>query len=105
MQNQDGTRTYTYNDAVYVCNGAQGLQGDPGQPGTIITEEQFCPGYTSSYPSTFPEVGLLIDGKLFGVYSTNGQAALTEIPAGTYSSTSPSAPCTFMVNADGSISN
>lgn len=76
--------------------GIPGPAGPAGVSGTIITPIQFCPGYVTTYPSTFAEVGLCIDNQLYAVY-WNGQAALTLIPPGAYTSTSTSAPCNFTV--------
>lgn len=84
--------------------GLTGATGAAGQAGTQVISEQFCSGYTLSYPSTFPEFGLLINGQLFAVYWDGHNSWLAEIPPGYYASTSTSAPCDFTVNADGTIS-
>lgn len=84
--------------------GPAGLQGASGIDASGVTTVQFCLGYTTTYPTTFSEVGLLINGKVYGVL-WNGQAALVELPPGYYSSTSTSAPCNFTINPDGTVSN
>jgi hypothetical protein len=81
------------------AQGAVGPQGTPGAPGTITTTVQFCPGYTTSYPNTFPEVGLCIGGSLSAVYWDGRNAWLSPVPPGDYMSTSTSAPCNFKVLA------
>jgi hypothetical protein len=79
------------------ATGATGPQGDPGAAGTVITAVQFCPGFTPTYSSDFPEVGLCIAGQLYGVYSTNG-GFLALLPPGTYSSNGITATCTFTIS-------
>lgn len=69
--------------------------------GTVIKSVQFCPG-TPSYPAVFPEVGFMIGGKLYAVYSQNG-GFLALITPGTYYSNGINNSCTFTVNADYSI--
>jgi hypothetical protein len=76
--------------------GPQGEVGPQGADGTSITVVKFC-SQTASYPSTFPEVGLCINGSLFAVYSTNG-GFLALLPNGTYSSNGVGSSCTFTVN-------
>lgn len=67
-----------------------------------ITPIDFCPGFTQSYPSTFAESGLCIDGVTYGVYSANG-GFLAMLPPGTYSSNGINASCTFEVPANCSV--
>lgn len=100
-----------------ICNGAvgtpgvdgksivgpPGAQGPAGTPGTQIRMVQFCPGVTPTYPSTFPESGIVIGSTVWGVYSANG-GFLALLPPGQYSSNGINASCTFTINADGSIS-
>lgn len=79
-------------------SGNDGSQGPQGQPGTIITTIEFCPSQGPTvYPSTFPEYGLCISDKLYGVYSNSGNAWLAEIVPGLYSSTATGLACTFSV--------
>lgn len=78
--------------------GPVGPTGTAGQDGTSITTVQLCSGYTSSYPSTFPEVALCIDGKLYAEYYSPPSSGLTYLPDGSYSSTQTSAPCNFVVS-------
>lgn len=101
-----------------ICNGGQGPAGVPGQDGgvgptgpqgspgidtTPISIVQFCPGVTV-YPSAFLEIGLIIDGKLYAVYSANN-GFLTQIPPGNYSSNAIGSACNFTVNLDLTISH
>ena len=84
-------------------NGVTGPQGIAGNNGSVITRVQFCPG-TGAYPSVFPEVGLLIDGHLYAVYSSLG-GYLFEVLPGNYASNSIGNSCSFTVNSDLSITN
>jgi hypothetical protein len=87
-------------------NGSQGPAGPQGNPGTDLTPiemVQFCPNVAPNYPTTFPEYGFIINGKLYGVYSANG-GFLAQLPPGQYLSNAIGNSCTFTVNADGSIS-
>jgi hypothetical protein len=86
-------------------NGLDGksVQGPAGSNGTVITTVQFCPG-TSSYPSTFPELGLCINNNLYAVYSAN-DGFLTLIPPGSYNSNAIGSSCTFTVLPNCSISH
>lgn len=63
--------------------------------GTMINAVQFCPG-TTTYPSTFAEVGFCISGNLWAVYSQNG-GFMTEVVPGVYSSDGINSSCTFTV--------
>lgn len=56
---------------------------------------QFCPGYTVTYPSMFPEYGFCIEGELYATYWDGKNAFSTKLVAGAYMSTSTSAPCNF----------
>lgn len=89
------------------CNeqlkGNAGEAGAKGLDGSTITTVQFCPGL-SSYPSTFPEVGLCISNKLYGVFWISNSAFMAEIPTGNYVSTSTSLPCSFKVTTSCNIS-
>ena len=82
-----------------------GRNGSDGAPGTVVTPVQFCPGYITAYPTTFPEFGFTIGHSLFGVYWDQHNAWLALIPPGHFMSTSTSAPCNFTVNQDGTITN
>lgn len=77
--------------------------GTNGAPGTVVAPVQFCPG-TSSYPSTFPEVGFLINGTIYAVYSSL-DGFLTALPPGYYASNAVGSSCNFTVNVDGTITN
>lgn len=77
--------------------GAVGPAGPAGSNGTIITVVQFCQGTSGSeYPTTFPEVGLCINGNIYAVYSAN-DGFLTEIVPGVYDSNAVGSACTFTV--------
>jgi hypothetical protein len=82
-----------------VLNGNPGSNGSQGTPGTVITPVQFCNGFTQSYPNTFAESGICINGNIWGVYSLNG-GFLAELPPGTYSSDGVNASCTFTIKAN-----
>lgn len=83
--------------------GPAGLDGTNGSNGTEITIVQFCPG-TPSYPSTFPEIGFVINGGIYAVYSAN-DGFMTYLPPGLYQSNAIGSSCTFTINADGSVSH
>lgn len=92
--------------SVDISNGHDGLDGHDGMngsDGTTLTMVKFCPD-EPAYPSTFPEYGFLIDGVVYGVYSTNG-GFLAALPPGVYVSNAIGSACTFTINADGTISN
>lgn len=77
--------------------GSTGPQGLPGTNAQGTTVVQLCPNLGNPAYGYFLEDGLCIGGKLYGVYSANGEAALTELPPGTYASTAPQT-CTLIVN-------
>lgn len=78
--------------------GLTGPIGPQGEAGTGVSVVQFCPTFTASYPSTFPEYGLCIGGNLYAVYASATQGTfLAFLPPGAYSSTSNSALCSFNV--------
>jgi hypothetical protein len=79
------------------------LNGTNGIDGTLITAVQFCSG-TGVYPSVFPEVGFVIGGHLYAVYSANG-GYLFEVLPGRYSSNAIGNSCSFTVNADLTVSH
>src|ERR1035437_8090771 len=89
-----------FHKLIRIKEGIQGtsITGAAGSPGTVILPVQFCDG-TPSYPSTFPEVGFCLDGKLYAVYSTNG-GFMTEIPPGRYESNAVGSRCDFTVGED-----
>lgn len=91
---------------LVLCGGDSSAilqNGLNGQPGTLIKPIQFCPGFTPSYPSSFPEYGFVIDGAVYGVYSDHG-GFMALLPPGAYSSNGINASCTFTIDADGIIS-
>jgi len=84
--------------------GDQGLQGPKGDPGTVVGAVQFCPLQGSTTYGHFPEFGLCIGNRLFGVYYDHQNAWLAEIVPGTYVSTATGLACTFQVNSDCTVS-
>lgn len=99
----DGTSS-AIQDGLAGSIGPQGIVGPAGQPASQVTVVQFCPGYTTSYPSVFPEFGFLINGKIYATYWDGKNAWTAQVVPGYYQSTSTTAPCNFTVNSDGSIS-
>jgi|SRR5581483_6447705 len=97
--------------SILVCNGsvgqtgAQGNQGRDGTDATPVSAVQFCAGYTTTYPSSFPEFGLCLGSDLYAVYWDGRNAWLSEVVPGYYASTSTSAPCDFTVKANCQISH
>lgn len=85
-----------------VLNGSNGVDGQAGYPGTVLTPVQFCQGFQQSYPNVFAESGFLINGVMWGVYSDHG-GFMAELPPGTYSSNGINASCTFTINSDGTV--
>jgi hypothetical protein len=77
-------------------NGANGSNGHDATPTYIV---QFCAGYAPSYPRTFPEDGICIADKLYGVYSAPANVGLVELPPGAYTTTLTNAPCNFTVSS------
>lgn len=71
---------------------AQSLQPTVG---STISAVKFCPGYTVSYPTTWPEYGFCINGDLYATITDKGTTFTTKVAPGGYSSTSTSAPCNF----------
>lgn len=112
----DGT-TQTITDGINGLNGAtgptgaQGPQGDTGQTGaagsngTQVTMVQLCTMYTGSYPSKFPEFAFNVAGTLFATYWDGTNAWTAPLYPGTYRSTSTGAPCDFVVNSDGTVTD
>lgn len=95
-----GSEIHCANSDVLITNGAPGQQGQQGLPGTATTAVQFCPGYTTTYPSSFPEFGFCSQGSIYAVYWDGHNAWLAEVVPGYYASTSTSAPCNFHVAAN-----
>jgi hypothetical protein len=74
------------------------LNGTNGIDGTLITPVQFCPG-TGHYPNVFPEVGFIIGGRMYAVYSDKG-GFLFEVLPGNYHSNAIGNSCNFTLNSD-----
>lgn len=101
-----GTQVLVGDSVTVICNGTNGSNGSDGQDGSDanIQFEQVCAGITPSYPSTFPELIMIVNHTAYGVYSANG-GFWTLLPPGSYSSNGINASCTFTINADGSVSH
>lgn len=84
-----------------ICNGSNGSAGHNGTDASPVTPVSFC-GAPSIYPSAFPEYGLLIGNRMFGVYSLNG-GFLALLPPGLYNSNAVGSSCNFLINADGTV--
>lgn len=80
------------------AKGDTGASGHDGQNATPVTMVNLCPG-VSTYPGVFVEIGICLQGKLYGVYSANG-GFLTELPPGTYSSNAIGSACNLMIGAN-----
>lgn len=87
-------------DGLNGTNGTNGSNGTNGTNATPITTVQFCPNYTGTYPSDFPEFGICIAGNTYAVYWDGRNAWLAQVYPGAYSSTSSSAPCNFTMLAN-----
>jgi hypothetical protein len=86
---------------MITCGNGTGsliLNGSNGSPGTVVAPVQFCPG-TTTYPSTFSEIGFCINGNIYAVYSAN-DGFLTEVVPGYYSSDGINSSCNFTVGAN-----
>lgn len=86
------------------AKGDKGDKGDTGEDGASPAMIKFCPQYVTTYPSVFPEYGICLTNKLFGVYYDGNHAFLAEIVPGRYVSTSPNT-CSFTVKANCVIEN
>jgi hypothetical protein len=95
IQTPTGATINCGNSTSDILNGER---GPTGADGTTITIVQLCPGHTT-YPSTFLEVAMCINNKLYGVYSANG-GFMTELPPGNYSSNAIGSACNLTVLAN-----
>jgi hypothetical protein len=86
-------------------NGAQGIPGQNGIPGTQVYTVQFCPSYTPTYPSTFPEVGFCIGGQLYAEWYSPPSSGLVLLTPGYYESTEFNASCNFTVLENCKVQN
>ena len=84
-------------DGADGTNGADGQDGSDGQDASPTTVVQFCPAQGATTYGHFPEKGLCIANKLYGVYYDGHNAFLAEIVAGNYTSTSTGLACSFTV--------
>ncbi len=75
--------------------GTTGADGSNGQDATPVTVVPLCPG--SSNYGTFVEVGICLNGRLYGVYSTHG-GFLTLLADGDYSSNAIGSACNLTVS-------
>lgn len=99
-QGPKGDKGDTGNQGIPGSQGFQGNPGIPGVPGTQITAVQFCVGYTPTYPSLFPEIGLCINGNLYAEYYAPPSSGLVLLLPGYYRSTQTGAPCNFTVKSN-----
>jgi len=84
-------------------DGAAGVTGKPGMDITPVTVVQFCPG-KPTYPSTFPEDGICLNGNIYAVYSAN-DGFLTLLPPGAYLSNAVGSSCDFTVKPNCQVTN
>lgn len=102
----NGTNGVDGKDGKDGANGTNGVDGKDGKDANPVTTVQFCPGYGPTvYPSSFPEFGLVIGGQIYSVYWDKGNlnAWLALNPPGLYQSTATGLGCTFVINADGTV--
>lgn len=85
-------------------DGSQGPAGPQGAPGTSVTAVQFCSGPTV-YPSTFPEYGFCMGGKIYATYWDGHNAWSAEIVPGHYTTTTSGTNCNFNVGANCAITH
>lgn len=83
--------------------GNTGPQGIPGLNITPISIVQFCTGSTT-YPTTFIEIGFCIGNNVYAVYSENN-GFITYIPPGNYSSNAHGSSCSFTVGSNCAITH
>lgn len=101
LNGQDGqpcTVTATPTGSQIACPDGSVISILNGTDATPVTPLQLCPG-TPSYPSTFIEYALCVQGQLYGVYSANG-GFLAVLPYGQYTSDGINSRCNFTVSAD-----
>lgn len=87
------------------ATGPQGIPGVQGVPGSSVTTVKFCDDYVPVYPSSFPEYGLCIDNKLYGVYFSSSLGTfLAYLPPGRYQSTNNNEACIFTITSGCEVS-
>lgn len=102
---KDGSQGIQGNQGVTGNTGSIGPQGIQGVPGSSVTTVKFCDDYVPVYPSSFPEYGLCIDNKLYGVYYSSSLGVfLAYLPPGRYQSTNNSQACIFTVTSGCEVS-
>lgn len=79
------------------ATGAKGDKGDAGTPGTTVEVVQLCGSCVGAYPNVFPEIGLCMNGKLYGVYSAN-DGFLVFLPNGAYHSKGINCECNLVIS-------
>lgn len=82
------------------ATGPTGASGANGQDATPVLVTQFCASQGNTTYGHFPEKGLCIGNKLYGVYWDSTNAFLAEIVPGNYISTSTGLQCSFTVEAN-----
>lgn len=81
-------------------DGASGPAGPAGVDTANVTAVKFCRNAVTVYPSSFPEYGFCISGRLYATYWDGHNAWSAEVVPGYYASTSTSAPCNFTVSTN-----
>lgn len=93
---QSCTVTRTTSGATIDCPDGTSATVTNGVNVTSVSMVPLCPGFTPSYPNSFPEFGICLDSILYGIYSDHG-GFLAELPPGTYSSNGINASCNLVV--------
>lgn len=96
---QDGSNGLNGSNGNNGVDGTNGTNGTNGVNGTVVLPVQFCPGSSTVYPNTFPEIGFCINNNIYAVYSTNG-GFLSLMTPGTYSSAGVGSACNFTIAAN-----
>lgn len=91
------TQLPDHSGALILCQDGTSTVVLNGQNAAPVVMKQLCPAVASS----FPEQAFVLGGKLYAVYSANGNASLAVLTPGTYTTTAPGQNCTFTVAADG----
>lgn len=90
----DGTSGTNGIDGINGSNGLNGSNGANGQDAAPVTFVQLCPGVSTH--AVFVEVGLCLQGRLYGVYSANG-GFMTYLADGAYSSNAIGSACNLTI--------
>lgn len=82
--------------------GRDGLNGSDGQDASPVTIVPLCPG-VSNY-GAFVEVGICLNGSLYGVYSDHGRF-MTLLAPGHYSSNAIGSACNLTVGPNCTVTH